>query len=115
MYFLFPYQPSWHYMVDLFFSKLRRPPRSTRTDSVFPATTLFRSPAPPAGARRAARHPAPLRLDAARLRRERRLGLGAERDRPLRRLHGKRGARRAAAGTDPPPARAAQQIGRAHV
>src|SRR3546814_19437344 len=29
----------------LFFLMIRRPPRSTRTDTLFPATTLFRSPA----------------------------------------------------------------------
>src|SRR3546814_19198971 len=29
---------------------LRRPPRSTRTDTLFPYTTLFRSPAMPQGA-----------------------------------------------------------------
>src|SRR3546814_8635985 len=34
---------------------IRRPPRSTRTDTLFPYTTLFRSPV--ARARRAARHP----------------------------------------------------------
>src|SRR3546814_1427296 len=28
---------------------IRRPPRSTRTDTLFPYTTLFRSPVPPAG------------------------------------------------------------------
>src|SRR3546814_10882679 len=27
---------------------IRRPPRSTRTDTLFPYTTLFRSPSPPA-------------------------------------------------------------------
>src|SRR3546814_20565935 len=35
----------------IFFLMLRRPPRSTRTDTLFPYTTLFRSPdrpAPPA-------------------------------------------------------------------
>src|SRR3546814_10488893 len=31
---------------------IRRPPRSTRTDTLFPYTTLFRSPAPGAGGRR---------------------------------------------------------------
>src|SRR3546814_12041070 len=31
-----------------FFLMIRRPPRSTRTDTLFPYTTLFRSP-PPAG------------------------------------------------------------------
>src|SRR3546814_11611097 len=30
---------------SLFFLMLRRPPRSTRTDTLFPYTTLFRSPA----------------------------------------------------------------------
>src|SRR3546814_217445 len=36
---------------------IRRPPRSTRTDTLFPYTTLFRSPpsAPPPGLRRGAR------------------------------------------------------------
>src|SRR3546814_790564 len=29
-----------------FFLKIRRPPRSTRTDTLFPYTTLFRSPGP---------------------------------------------------------------------
>src|SRR3546814_12909878 len=30
-----------------FFLMIRRPPRSTRTDTLFPYTTLFRSPFPP--------------------------------------------------------------------
>src|SRR3546814_15096484 len=30
----------------VFFLKIRRPPRSTRTDTLFPYTTLFRSPVP---------------------------------------------------------------------
>src|SRR3546814_2442965 len=30
----------------LFFVMIRRPPRSTRTDTLFPYTTLFRSPVP---------------------------------------------------------------------
>src|SRR3546814_19577044 len=30
----------------LFFLMIRRPPRSTRTDTLFPYTTLFRSPYP---------------------------------------------------------------------
>src|SRR3546814_8765554 len=30
----------------LFFLMIRRPPRSTRTDTLFPYTTLFRSPHP---------------------------------------------------------------------
>src|SRR3546814_3685701 len=39
----------------IFFLMIRRPPRSTRTDTLFPYTTLFRSrvilPSPPTGAR----------------------------------------------------------------
>src|SRR3546814_14593236 len=36
-------------VVLIFFLMIRRPPRSTRTDTLFPYTTLFRSPrdAPP--------------------------------------------------------------------
>src|SRR3546814_19507058 len=30
-------------MIDVFFLMIRRPPRSTRTDTLFPYTTLFRS------------------------------------------------------------------------
>src|SRR3546814_16513196 len=45
------------YMLFFFFLMIRRPPRSTRTDTLFPYTTLFRSlhwcnsgpPRPPAG------------------------------------------------------------------
>src|SRR3546814_20336430 len=33
------------YLVYIFFLRIRRPPRSTRTDTLFPYTTLFRSPA----------------------------------------------------------------------
>src|SRR3546814_12246314 len=32
------------YLCDFFFLMIRRPPRSTRTDTLFPYTTLFRSP-----------------------------------------------------------------------
>src|SRR3546814_1129301 len=32
------------YIVAFFFLMIRRPPRSTRTDTLFPYTTLFRSP-----------------------------------------------------------------------
>src|SRR3546814_7053319 len=32
-------------MCVFFFLMIRRPPRSTRTDTLFPYTTLFRSPA----------------------------------------------------------------------
>src|SRR3546814_3394763 len=31
------------YLVFFFFLRIRRPPRSTRTDTLFPYTTLFRS------------------------------------------------------------------------
>src|SRR3546814_5586131 len=34
------------YFCIFFFLMLRRPPRSTRTDTLFPYTTLFRSPDP---------------------------------------------------------------------
>src|SRR3546814_15341033 len=37
-----------YFIVFVFFLMLRRPPRSTRTDTLFPYTTLFRSPAWPA-------------------------------------------------------------------
>src|SRR3546814_2860507 len=33
----------WFFVV-VFFLMIRRPPRSTRTDTLFPYTTLFRSP-----------------------------------------------------------------------
>src|SRR3546814_14741643 len=36
-------------MVVVFFLRIRRPPRSTRTDTLFPYTTLFRSDAGVAG------------------------------------------------------------------
>src|SRR3546814_7127309 len=44
-----------------FFLMIRRPPRSTRTDTLFPYTTLFRSPLrqlPPSPGRTAGRAPA---------------------------------------------------------
>src|SRR3546814_16905042 len=34
---------SHHYLCFFFFLMIRRPPRSTRTDTLFPYTTLFRS------------------------------------------------------------------------
>src|SRR3546814_11322478 len=40
----------------VFFLMIRRPPRSTRTDTLFPYTTLFRSPADAAAAAWCARH-----------------------------------------------------------
>src|SRR3546814_17201006 len=33
------------FVIFFFFLMIRRPPRSTRTDTLFPYTTLFRSPA----------------------------------------------------------------------
>src|SRR3546814_5758345 len=35
---------SHHFSMYFFFLMIRRPPRSTRTDTLFPYTTLFRSP-----------------------------------------------------------------------
>src|SRR3546814_17819825 len=35
------------FLVIFFFLMIRRPPRSTRTDTLFPYTTLFRSAPPP--------------------------------------------------------------------
>src|SRR3546814_5701238 len=48
------------YIDDLtfvFFLMIRRPPRSTRTDTLFPYTTLFRSAASPASVRPRTRRP----------------------------------------------------------
>src|SRR3546814_11835772 len=42
-------------LLVVFFLMIRRPPRSTRTDTLFPYTTLFRSPARAKASRRAAR------------------------------------------------------------
>src|SRR3546814_6641267 len=39
-------------VIYFFFLMIRRPPRSTRTDTLFPYTTLFRSPDPHPGAAR---------------------------------------------------------------
>src|SRR3546814_12339310 len=45
------------YVIGFFFLMIRRPPRSTRTDTLFPYTTLFRSDQP--GVRQSDRaHPA---------------------------------------------------------
>src|SRR3546814_7890721 len=52
----------FHMCVCLFFFFLmiRRPPRSTRTDTLFPYTTLFRSsPSPPSSCRRWQSGPCP--------------------------------------------------------
>src|SRR3546814_12313744 len=42
-----------YHLLSVFFLMIRRPPRSTRTDTLFPYTTLFRSP----GHRRQRRQP----------------------------------------------------------
>src|SRR3546814_13643173 len=34
---------SYEYIILIYFLMIRRPPRSTRTDTLFPYTTLFRS------------------------------------------------------------------------
>src|SRR3546814_13192858 len=39
-----------YYYLMVFFLMVRRPPRSTRTDTLFPYTTLYRSARLPAGA-----------------------------------------------------------------
>src|SRR3546814_16126726 len=48
------------YIVDVFFLMIRRPPRSTRTDTLCPYTTLFRSADPARRARRRDDSPAAL-------------------------------------------------------
>src|SRR3546814_3613889 len=52
--------------VDIFFLMRRRPPRSTRTDTLFPYTTLFRSSAPQLQPARHLAQPAALDLPAVR-------------------------------------------------
>src|SRR3546814_18970449 len=42
-YFYVSFMNRWLSLVYLFFLMIRRPPRSTRTDTLFPYTTLFRS------------------------------------------------------------------------
>src|SRR3546814_12640759 len=44
-------------LLFFFFLMIRRPPRSTRTDSLFPYTTLFRSPGRSPAMRRRWRRP----------------------------------------------------------
>src|SRR3546814_16152931 len=51
------------YLCVIFFLIIRRPPRSTRTDTLFPYTTLFRSLRPPQGRRQAWRLGKHLPLD----------------------------------------------------
>src|SRR3546814_12412422 len=41
----FLFSSSLSLLLFFFFLMIRRPPRSTRTDTLFPYTTLFRSPA----------------------------------------------------------------------
>src|SRR3546814_1920226 len=83
-------------VIDFFFLMIRRPPRSTRTDTLFPYTTLFRSPrlAQPA-ARRAVqcrRHlEAGRRAEGGVRRGGDRFGQAARRD--LRQRHDRDGAR----------------------
>src|SRR3546814_2201165 len=50
-----------YYHICFFFLMIRRPPRSTRTDTLFPYTTLFRSAVPRhlCGAARTSRLPLP--------------------------------------------------------
>src|SRR3546814_20180312 len=97
---------------------IRRPPRSTRTDTLFPYTTLFRSPRPPPG--HAGRHPRPVLLPA---RRDRcaaqgsgtaapppRVGPGAGAEAPTRRALGGR-LRPPPAGAQRPSHRAAKRRG----
>src|SRR3546814_9099474 len=43
MYFFFIVLFSFHFQGSFFCLMIRRPPRSTRTDTLFPYTTLFRS------------------------------------------------------------------------
>src|SRR3546814_1033639 len=47
------------YIVWLFFLMIRRPPRSTRTDTLFPYTTLFRSARCPRRPARSRHSPSP--------------------------------------------------------
>src|SRR3546814_18953733 len=49
--------------VFYFFLMIRRPPRATRTDTLFPYTTLFRSPAADEGARRQRRADRRIRVE----------------------------------------------------
>src|SRR3546814_13672854 len=56
------------FVIDFFFLMIRRPPRSTRTDTLFPYTTLFRSHRGDpgrGGGMSASAHPRPEQLHAA--------------------------------------------------
>src|SRR3546814_19482706 len=50
-------------MVVVFFLNIRRPPSSTRTDTLFPYTTLFRSFGPACSSMARAGHDKPIKLD----------------------------------------------------
>src|SRR3546814_13915498 len=89
----------WTMYVRFFFLMIRRPPRSTRTDTLFPYTTLFRSPDRGAAGRA---------VEGGGLGFGRRAGLH-----PVVRGRQSEGAARADAGSPHPVAR--QEIGRAHV
>src|SRR3546814_12337963 len=105
---------------------LRRPPRSTRTDTLFPYTTLFRSLEPEEGAGVGLEEVLPHRIDyrdalAVEGHREQ----AAELDPVHRRVHDHGGGGRSSQRRDPEspggvasrpqPPQAAHEIGRAHV
>src|SRR3546814_19796427 len=76
------YSEPFTVMLSFFFLMIRRPPRSTRTDTRFPHTTLFRAgEADGGGARLGAgrRRPQPDRAALPEGRRQRRLGAGQRR------------------------------------
>src|SRR3546814_18580310 len=75
--------------LSFFFLMIRRPPRSTRTDTLFPYTTLFRSPALLAGELPVAEPPL--------------LRLGAQALHPTRIHHADRGRRHRLAREDARP------------
>src|SRR3546814_1716803 len=80
----------------VFFLMTRRPPRSTRTDTIFPYTTLFRSPAAGRAAVGAAGDPATLRGAAVGRRGRRQARAGARRGAGGRRRPDRAGPRRGA-------------------
>src|SRR3546814_16073531 len=49
-------------LIHFFFLMIRRPPRSTRTDTLFPYTTLFRSPRAVRGPRGVQRDPPTMKI-----------------------------------------------------
>src|SRR3546814_11322684 len=66
----------------LFFLMIRRPPRSTRTDTLFPYTTLFRSPAP------LLEHAEPVHLRQADIQHHRIIGFGIAEEVPFFTIEG---------------------------